>query len=225
MDISSGYNLKESAYAYIKERILNCEYLPGEVLVEKQLTEAIGAGRTPVREALITLQSENLIEIFPRRGTCAKSIEEEDVLEMFALRKMIEPASVMSNKTSIDLEKLYHYDAAFKELSLQVGKEADRKFYALDIEFHQYLVNCSKNKRLIRIFNILMQDTYRIGMYSTLYSQGNSKLTTYGQHNRIINAILEESEEPIRAAFLSHINYSLIASLETLRTAKSRDSL
>ncbi|WP_320127896.1 GntR family transcriptional regulator [uncultured Sphaerochaeta sp.] len=224
MEMSSGNNLKESAYVYIKERILNCEYLPGEILFEKQITDSIGAGRTPIREALITLQSENLVEIFPRKGTCAKVISKEDLMELFALRKLIEPASIIRNKGNIDLDKLHDFDLAFKDLSVQKGKEMDRRFYSLDIEFHQYLIDCSNNKRLTKIFGAIMQDTYRIGIYSTLFSQRNSKESTYQQHHRIINAILEENDGQIGDALYSHINYSLIASLETLRKKENKEN-
>ena len=58
--------LTNQAYEYLYQKIVSCEYLPGQELNEKQLLEETAFGRTPLREALLMLQAENLIDIFPR---------------------------------------------------------------------------------------------------------------------------------------------------------------
>ena len=60
--------LTNQAYEYLYRKIVSCEYLPGQELNEKQLLEETSFGRTPLREALLMLQAENLIDIFPRKG-------------------------------------------------------------------------------------------------------------------------------------------------------------
>nr|WP_319490000.1 GntR family transcriptional regulator [uncultured Caproiciproducens sp.] len=216
---NSTSNLKATAYAYIKEKILNCEYYPGQNISEKQIVETICAGRTPVREALITLQKENLVEVYPRKGTCAKTIITSDVMELYQLRKLIEPTVAVKFKRNINYAKLLEFDSKFKENSDHSGSESDKQFYSLDVEFHQFIVNSTENSRLIRMFRELMQDTYRIGIFSALLHNNNSKAATYSQHNRIVQSILMEDDAEIEAAFTSHINNSLVSALETLRKA------
>ncbi|MEG2678136.1 MAG: GntR family transcriptional regulator, partial [Oscillospiraceae bacterium] len=67
-------NLKEKAYAKIKENIISLAYAPGEFLNETQLSEEIGVSRTPVREALNHLEKENLVRVIPKRGVMVSEI-------------------------------------------------------------------------------------------------------------------------------------------------------
>ncbi len=176
-----------------------------------------GAGRTPVREAFLMLQKENLIEIFPRSGTCAKRILPEDITQLYQLRKLIEPTVAIKYKNQIDSVRLLDYEQKFNKMRDCTELEDERQFYALDIEFHQFIVDSAGNDRLTRIYRELMQDTYRVGILSMLQRLNNPHQSTYSQHCRIIRAILMENDEEINAAFTEHINASQICSLEALR--------
>ena len=52
----------EMAYDFLLDKILSCEYLPGQEISEKMLNDTLPFGRTPIREALMTLKSQNLTE-------------------------------------------------------------------------------------------------------------------------------------------------------------------
>lgn len=69
--------LKDKAYAIIKDKIINCEYLPGEVLSESRLLEEIKSSRTPIREALNKLEQEKLVCIMPKRGILVNEVTVE----------------------------------------------------------------------------------------------------------------------------------------------------
>lgn len=60
-------NLKQIAYETIKEKIINCEYMPNDILSEMMLMKEIDASRTPIREALNMLSQEGLVKIIPKR--------------------------------------------------------------------------------------------------------------------------------------------------------------
>lgn len=213
-------NLKETAYTYIKDKILNCEYYPGQDISEKQIVEMIRTGRTPVREALIMLQRENLVEIYPRKGTCAKTITIPDTIELYQLRKLLEPAAAKNFKQHISPEKLLEFDAEFLKLCNDTDPNNEKKFYRLDVAFHQFIIDSTGNTRLIEIYQKLLQDTYRIGIFSMLQHNNNSKNSTYSAHHRIIQALLTEDDNEIEAAFTLHINQSLISALKTLKNVR-----
>lgn len=56
------------AYEDLFQKIVYCEYAPGQEINEKQLVEETGFGRTPLREALLLLKKEGMVDIFPRKG-------------------------------------------------------------------------------------------------------------------------------------------------------------
>lgn len=215
----TNFNRKDTAYSYIRGKILNCEYYPGQTISDRQIAAEIGVGRTPVREALITLHKENLVDVFPRKETCAKVITASDVIEIYQLRKIIEPTVATKFKRNINSKSLMDFSDKFNDIQNEDGPESNKKFYALDIEFHQFIIAATENKRLVRLFSELMQNTYRIGILSTLVHSGNPKKITYQEHNRIVRAILMENDAEIEEAIVSHINRSLISAMETINVA------
>ena len=221
--MEAAVNLKDTAYKFIKDKVLNCEFFPGQEISEKQIAETIGAGRTPVREALLMLQKENLIEIYPRSSTRAKRILPEETAELYQIRKLIEPTVAIKYKNQIDSIALLDFEKRFDAIKFNNKLEDERQFYALDIEFHQFIVDTPGNARLSYYFHEIMQDTYRVGILSMLQHRNSPRKDTQAEHRRIIRAILMEDDQEIEAAFIEHINHSLLSSLETLRNEENSD--
>jgi GntR family transcriptional regulator, rspAB operon transcriptional repressor len=216
--VENHINQKNSAYSYLKEKLLNCEILPGQYINEKDLIQGSDYGRTPLREALIMLQTENLIEVIPRQGTYAKKITKENVCNLFALRKLLEPSIATEYRTNIELQKLFDLDAQMLQLCRKSGKDYDAKaFYTLDISFHRLIASFTGNERITDTLEPLLQETYRIGIFNNLSNTENKPEETYEQHHKIIEAILSENNKTIREAFLVHLNHGLISSLSAIK--------
>lgn len=81
-------------YALLKKMICNLSLQPNEALSEKELSVRLGVSRTPVREALIRLADETLVDVFPQRGTFVSPIRTNEVLEAQFLRETLETAVV-----------------------------------------------------------------------------------------------------------------------------------
>ncbi len=209
--------LKDSAYEYIKEKILNCEILPGQAISEREIMETLSLGRTPVREALIMLQGEALVETFPRKGTIATPITTQSVLELFGLRKLLEPAVTIQNLHKINLTKLMEYDAKLKRVCSLPLETGIIPFYKQDIAFHEFLISCSGNSRLIGVCNPLFLEGYRIGMYGAKTNHSSSRDQTYTQHHAIVQAILEEDPVLVRNTFIAHLNAAQISALTSVQ--------
>ena len=80
----------DAAYSVVRDLLIRLEIAPGAPIVESDLTQKIGIGRTPLREALNRLESERLVNIFPRRGTFAADINLADLALITDLREELE---------------------------------------------------------------------------------------------------------------------------------------
>lgn len=214
--------LNEKAYLYIKRKVLDCEYLPGEKLFEKQISNDIDIGRTPVREALLQLQGEGFVEIVPRQGIFVKEITNTEVSELYQLRKLIDPNVAANYKRSIDKTQLINYSILFSKLNEQPQKEIDKEYYQTDIEFHSFIVEATNNSLLVDFYDKVMKKQYQLGIYSSLLKKNNTREQTTHEHQAIIKAILAEDDEEIHNTVLAHINSSLLSSLETLAFQKNK---
>lgn len=213
-------NLKDKAYIYLKDKIMSCEMLPGQQIGEKVLAEEIGVGRTPVREALLKLQQENMVIIKPRAGTFVKPIEIETVNELYQLRKIIEPSTAVMVKNEIDPVVLLNFCDKFKEVFSGDDKHDFFASNKLDLEFHRYIISCTKNTRLIDFFTSMMESTYRISIYNALVAKSNPSETTYSEHYEIAQAIIYGDNDLIRKKYFEHLSQSQLASLEAARLIK-----
>ncbi|WP_232829364.1 GntR family transcriptional regulator [Tropicimonas sp. IMCC34043] len=114
-------SLTDQAYAAIRQRIVTCKLLPGTTFIEADLSEQLGMSKTPVREALLRLQVEGLVQAIPRRGYTVRPIHVADINDAFDFRLVIEGASAERAATRATDAEI----AALRELAEFSSSEHD----------------------------------------------------------------------------------------------------
>ena len=205
--------LTNQAYEYLYRKIVSCEYLPGQELNEKQLLEETSFGRTPLREALLMLQAENLIDIFPRKGMRITPFTEKSIDDLYQTRKLIEPTVCRKYITMYSKSKLLEFLKQFE----RAEKGSDYDEFQIDTSFHSYLFGITENNILINLYQSVMIQQMRLAVYAALNDDQN-RVGNLDQHRAIIDALLRENEEDVQDAIVLHINHSLIKSLKMMKT-------
>ena len=95
-------DLRVLAYNYIKGKILNNEYISKQVISEKQIADELSISKTPVKEALLYLENENFIQIYPRKSIAVKEVDLKLIKDVFQVRTRLEPLLVELTLNSID---------------------------------------------------------------------------------------------------------------------------
>ena len=93
----------------LREAILKGDFKPGDRLKQADLADAMGVSRMPIREAFQKLEAEGLIKLEPHKGAVVKSIQVEDIEEIYALRAKLEKMAVyqsVENLTEDDHKQL-----------------------------------------------------------------------------------------------------------------------
>jgi len=123
----------------LRRAILAMEIVPGAPLVEKDLTARFGTSRTPVREALIRLKEEGLVEIFPQAGTFVARIPTEAIPEAVFIRQALECATVELVARIGTEQAVAKLDAAIarQHEALEAGDQEG--FHLADEAFHENL--------------------------------------------------------------------------------------
>ncbi len=181
-------SLKDKSYTYIKNKIVNCEYMPGDYLDEKQLIIEIGASRTPIREALNKLEQENLINILPKKGVVVTNISYKDVVDIWELRLLIEPPILTTLKDKIDIDII----KKFKEESLTINTVD--ALDAHDDHVHGYFTSLYSNFYLSDLLDTINTQTHRI-RHLTTRNIPNTLDKTFDEHNAIFDAIINNQFE------------------------------
>jgi len=138
----------EQAYQEIKKRIIKTELSPGAVINESDLMDELGFGRTPVREALKRLQSDDLVVVKPRRGIFVSELAITDLTQIFEVRVELEALAVRLACRRIsesELERLEKLAEQYAKADTS-GKE---EMIDLDGRFHNLLREATHNRFLI----------------------------------------------------------------------------
>jgi len=193
--------LQEKVYRRLKERIINCEMLPGAVISEDLLAGDFGTSRTPIREALLRLQRENLVVIFPRQGTFVSQISLKDIYEVYQIRQIIEPRVARLVCRSLDPEVLEKFRSSFKDVGDDDGSFLE--WCKVDREFHNYILERSNNRHLVQLYGTIMDQSQRMRVLAGRLPMRMAE--TNREHLELVDALLSKNEERIEKVMTAHI--------------------
>lgn len=202
--------LQEVVYVGLKERIVNCEMLPGSVISEDRLASEFGISRTPVREALLRLQRENLVDIFPRQGTFVSQISLKDIYEVFQIRLIIEPRVARAVGKNLDAGILENFRRTFA--SIDFRGSSFKEWFRHDRDFHSYIIEKSDNRRLVQMYSSIMDQNLRMRILAGTVPHRIPD--TNQEHENIVDALLSQDEDRIEKVMSDHILASRDAALK-----------
>lgn len=191
------------AYERLKADILANRLPPGFQAPEPEIAALLGMSRTPVREALITLQGEGLVELIPRRGVRVLPISPNDMREIYELLTLLEPAAAADVAEQPDNAATI---AALEECTAAMERALradDLEGWArADDEFHRELLRAKGNGRLLAFVNTLFDQAHRARMV-TLRLRALPWQSTQ-EHRAILTAISAGRASEARKIFRRH---------------------
>jgi DNA-binding GntR family transcriptional regulator len=211
--IKQPESLAKMAYEAIRQSILSGQWKIGELYNEKAIAADLGISRTPVREALLELASQDLIIFLPRRGLMVNRFTRRDVDEIFEVRKAIELAAVekiVKTSPPFDLfeieESLLNQRKAVKQKDYIAFMEADRLF-------HTGISELTNNRRIIAILDNIRDMIHVMGA-KALAIEGRA-LEVIEEHQTICEAVKKGNIEEARRAMAYHLDQSKGAVVES----------
>ncbi len=195
--------LERRVYERLLDSIISGELPPGVPLVEARLAEDFGVSKTPVREALIRLQRDGLVEIEPYRGARVVEPSRVDVQEILELRAAIEThiAADLARRRPRATLRALERAVRRSRATLEAG---DREpFVRSLIEFDEALVNGSENSRMVRVVSELRNALALMGALS-MRAPGRMA-RSLAEHETILAAIAAGDVEGAIAATEDHI--------------------
>jgi DNA-binding GntR family transcriptional regulator len=142
-------SLVDQAYDAIRRRILDNVFPPGYQALESELAEALGISRTPVREALIRLQKENLVSVVPRHGMRVLPVSPNDMAEIYTVLTALEctAAEIVAARRPSD-DELKPLTRATRDMERALKADDLDGWAAADERFHRTLVELAGNRML-----------------------------------------------------------------------------
>ena len=197
-------NAAEAVYLTLREGILHGALMAGQPLGEIQLAAAFGRSRTPIREAILKLESEGLAERVPRRGLVVGHITREEVLEVYAVREVLNGLSARlaaHGMLPAELDRLTWLNERFRAAVLADDAKAMRQ---VNLEFHDSVCRASRNSLLQELTRRISERVQRFGA-TTMMIPGRG-LEAAAEHDALIEAIRARDPDAAERISRSHVN-------------------
>lgn len=196
----------ELAYRWLRDAISELPWDEEAFLSENSVAEATGTSRTPVREALLRLETDGLIRRVPNKGAYVPALTTKDIEGMMEARQIIEEWAV--RKTVASLQSVEDLDHLLDEQSQKLSDPV--AFIECDIRFHKYIVAAADNPVLEDVYDSLRFKQLRIGVKAVLDSDGRSDHVLH-EHRAIVEAIQSGDTDAAVEAVRQHLTSTLAA--------------
>jgi DNA-binding GntR family transcriptional regulator len=118
----------------LEEAILEGELKPGERLRAEALAQRFGTSRTPIREALVQLEGQGLVELEPNRGAVVRTFDRDDVRDLYEVRALLEPAAAARAAQRISADDLDRLQALCADASVDEQIVNNETFHRIIVE-------------------------------------------------------------------------------------------
>lgn len=203
-------NLSQIAYLELKKDIYKNKIKPGDCLSENLIAKEFNMSRTPVREALRILESEDLIDIKDGIGIYVKTISFKDIKDIFEVRRALETLALRTSINRITDEEIENMKKKFNYLLNQYKSGIDvamDKFVAVDWELDELIVKESNNNYIVSIMGNIKAKIIRYQYMS--YEALNDVEESTAQHMKILSLMKDRNLEELIKVNEKHIEWSL----------------
>jgi GntR family carbon starvation induced transcriptional regulator len=229
METTESLSHAERAYRRLRSEILYGDLMPGERLRAAELQDRFSLGLTPIREALMRLSSENLVEVDPNRGSRVSDASLAELADLMATRREIEKLCLTSAMTHGDTAWEGDIVAALHRLSRTPlpssidDREAATQWEAQHRSFHFALVSACQEKWLLRFWNILTDHSERYRKYRLLQRQASPAVppvrNVNEEHQALMEAVLKRDIPTATQLMQAHLNATEQSVAKLLREA------
>lgn len=178
-------SLREQLYDFIREELTRGKLIPGAAVNLNAISRELGISKTPLRDALLQLDTEGFVTISPRRGVFVNRLTLEDIRQCYEIIGALESTVILAVFDSIQPLHLEKMKLLNRELRTSIKNEDFQAYYQQNILFHDVFLEMSHNHALKRIITPMKQRLYdfpRRG-YIKEWEQGNCR-----DHDRLIEA-------------------------------------
>jgi DNA-binding GntR family transcriptional regulator len=199
----SGDSGRDRAYQYLRGTVLSDPAVSGTFINEQVVATEVGISRTPVREALLMLAAEDLVQLVPHRGAFVAPLPGREIAELMQARGVIESWAATTSLAAG--EAPVEAMTSVLEQQRAIVEQGDAKaFIELDSQFHALLVAAGGNSVLGRLYENLRSKHVLLGVVA-LQRSATRRQDVLAEHQAIVDGLAGGDPAAAEKAILSHL--------------------
>lgn len=203
--MKSENSLSAKAYSTIKQRVIDMQLRPGEVIMVQPLAKELGLSRTPVREALVRLHEDGLLENANGNKFKVSDIDLSKIIEIYDMREILEGYAVrqLASKSNHLEEQTQDLISICNAMGKAYQESNIKSFFQLDSDFHAKIIAFTRNTTLQELTSIIVDRTQRIRFLSWYVPKRLEE--TIDEHQNIVAQIQDKNPDGAAMALSYHL--------------------
>ncbi|MFC4495709.1 GntR family transcriptional regulator [Streptomyces ovatisporus] len=196
----------ERVYTYVKQAVLDRRYAGGMLLTEGELAQAVGVSRTPVREALLRLEAEGLLRLYPKKGALVLPVSAQEITDVVETRLLVEQHAARKSSDPVHAGLISRLEELLEEQRAHAEAGDLTAFAVSDRCFHAEIVRNTGNEILTRLYDQLRDRQLRMGV-AMMYAQPDRIAKSIAEHAEIMEAVRAGDAEAAAGAVRRHVTW------------------
>lgn len=206
-------SLREQVYDFIREELTQGKLIPGAAVNLNAISEELGISKTPLRDAMLQLDTEGFVTISPRRGIFVNRLTLEDIRNCYEIIGSLESTVILAVFDSIQPLHIEKMKLLNRELRTSIKNEDFQAYYQQNILFHDVFLEMSHNQALKRIIAPMKRRLYDFPRRGYIKEW---ELSNCRDHDRLIEA-LEAGDRDAAIQIWSQVHWSFDAQEKYIR--------
>lgn len=215
IDDIDSYKLPQQAYLILKAAIRDLILAPGSMFLEREITTFLEMSRTPVREALIRLETERLIRLVPRKGFVVEPIKPEDLQEIYSVIVALDGIAAEAAAEKATEEDIQELKGMIETQIEALNDQNLERWSKLDDIFHWHILSLANNKRLSTTYETFDDQSHRARLYTI--HQRPLPHRSIQEHEAIVSCMTAKNAQAAKYVMQEHRNRSHAEILKVLR--------
>jgi len=153
-------SLKEQVYEYLREQLQKGEIKPGTAINMEETSQKLGVSRTPLRDALFQLESEDFVTIIPRRGVVVNHLSLQDIKNYYEIIGSLESMAILLACPTMQDSDIKTMRTLTERMSEALDRNDFNAYYTNNLKFHNVFLHRCENPYLLKIVNNLKKRLY-----------------------------------------------------------------
>lgn len=203
---------KDIAYERIKDAILFNRFRIGAIYSQKSICRELGISKTPLREALLELQTDGYVSFCRGRGVLIQPVSYEKAHDILEARITMEPICAQLAAQRADEEDRQKMKNLLTSLQEGLPSEDGQRLYRIDHSFHRMVIKASHNEMFYRFLDVILDHYLRFEVKS-VYNNSIDARKVYMEHRKVYEAIVAGDEKKAYKAMETHLKNSFARTL------------
>lgn len=194
--------LPQKAYQIIRQAIRNLYLPPEKMVLEREMAEVLDMSRTPVREALIRLQTEGLVRVIPRKGFAVTPIESKNLMEIYEIAESLDGLAAELAVRNLTDSFITQLESLIADQKAALESKNLKDWAVLDDQYHSRILEAAGNQRLNDLIEFHADHLFR----ARLYTVNKRPLPTNSvlEHEAIVACLKTNDGKAARTIMESH---------------------